>query len=391
VKTIFISTGEVSGDLQGSLLVSALKQLSKKSGIDIDIVALGGSKMAAAGANILADTTGISSMGMWEALAYLQPAFKVRSLAKKYLKTTPPDLIILIDYINTNLELGTYAKKELPDVPIFYYIAPQEWVWSIANKNTDRIVKFTKEIFAIFPGEAKYFADRGAKVKFVGHPLIDRMANLAGREIARDKLGINNDEIAIALIPASRKQELKYLLPAIFGAAQKIQAKLPNVRFWIPLSREAFQADIETAIRSYQINATLVTQNADLVLSAADLAITKCGTVSLELALLNIPQVVIYRVSRVTAWIAKNVFKFSIPYISPPNLVEMKSIVPELMQDDANPDRIATESLELIFNQQRRDRMLADYNQMRTALGDTGVCDLVAAEILAEFDRTPDR
>jgi lipid-A-disaccharide synthase len=391
VKTIFISTGEVSGDLQGALLVTALKQQAQKLGIDINIVALGGSKMAAAGATILADTTGISSMGMWEALAYLQPSLKVRSLAKKYLKTTPPDLIILIDYIKTNIELGTYVSNELPNVPIFYYIAPQEWVWSIANRNTNKIITFTKEIFAIFPGEAKYFADRGAKVKFVGHPLIDRVATLSSREIARDKLGITDDEIAIALIPASRKQELKYLLPAIFGAAQKLQAKLPNVRFWIPLSRDAFQEEIESAIRSYQIKATLVTQNADLVLSAADLAITKCGTVSLELALLNIPQVVIYRVSRVTAWIAKNVFKFSIPYISPPNLVEMKSIVPELMQDDANPDRVVAESLELIFNKEHRDRMLANYSQMRTALGDPGVCDRVANEILAQFDRTSDR
>ncbi len=385
MKTIFISTGEVSGDLQGALLVTALKQQAQKLGIDMNIVALGGRKMAAAGATILADTTGISSMGMWESLAYLQPLLKVRSLAKQYLKTTPPDLIILIDYINTNIELGTYIKKELPNLPIFYYIAPQEWVWSIANKNTNQIIKFTKEIFAIFPGEANYFADRGAKVKFVGHPLIDRVATLSSREIARDKLGITDDEIAIALIPASRKQELKYLLPAIFEAAQKLQAKLPNVRFWIPLSRDAFQADIETAIDSYQLNAILVTKNADLVLAAADLAITKCGTVSLELALLNIPQVVIYRVSRVTAWLAKNVFKFSIPYISPPNLVEMKSIVPELMQDEANPDRIASESLELIFNQEHRDRMLANYSQMRSALGETGVCDRVAAEILAEF------
>jgi lipid-A-disaccharide synthase len=385
VKTIFISTGEVSGDLQGALLVAALKQQAQKLGIDMNIVALGGSKMAAAGATILADTTGISSMGMWESLAYLQPSLKVRSLAKQYLKTTPPDLIILIDYININMELGTYISNELPNMPIFYYIAPQEWVWSIANKNTDKIIKFTQEIFAIFPGEAKYFADRGAKVKFVGHPLIDRVATLSSREIARDKLGITDDEIAIALIPASRKQELKYLLPAIFGAAQKLQAKLPNVRFWIPLSRDAFQEEIESAIRSYQINATLVTKNADLVLSAADLAITKCGTVSLELALLNIPQVVIYRVSRVTAWLAKNVFKFSIPYISPPNLVEMKSIVPELMQNEANPDRISAESLELIFNQEYRDRMLANYSQMRTALGETGVCNRVATEILAEF------
>jgi lipid-A-disaccharide synthase len=385
VKTIFISTGDVSGDLQGSLLVTALKQLSKTSGIDLNIVALGGRKMAAAGAEILADTTGISSMGMWEALAYIQPSFKIKSIAKKYLKTTPPDIIILIDYIVTNVDIGNYAHTQLPNVPIFYYIAPQEWVWSIGTNKTDAIVKFTDKILAIFPGEAKYFTERGAKVKYVGHPLIDRVATLATRAVARDKLGITADEIAVALIPASRKQELRYLLPAIFGAAQQIQAKLPNVRFWIPLARDAFQAEIESAIRSYQINATLVTQNTDLVLCAADLAITKCGTVSLELALLNIPQVVIYRVSRVTAWIAEHLFKFSIPYISPTNLVEMKSIVPELMQDDANPDRIASESLELILNPARRERMLSDYSYLRLALGDPGVCDRVAQAIFAKF------
>jgi lipid-A-disaccharide synthase len=385
MKTIFISTGEVSGDLQGALLVTALTQLSQKSGIDLTIVALGGSKMAAAGAQIIADTTGICAMGVWEAIVDLQPSFKVQKIAKKYLKTTPPDVVILIDYIGTNLQIGKYVRQELTNIPICYYIAPQEWVWSIDDRNTNTIVKFTDEIFSIFPAEAQYFTEQGAKTKFVGHPLIDRVATLASREIARDKLGITEDEIAIALIPASRQQELKYLLPAILGAAQKIQAKLPNVRFWIPLSRAAFQTEIESAIRSYQIKATLVTTNPDLVLCAADLAITKCGTVSLELALLNIPQVVIYRVSRVTAWLAKNVAKFSIPFMSPVNLVEMKSIVPELMQDEANPDRIAAESLELILNRQRRDRMLADYRQMRVALGDLGVCERVAQEIFAKF------
>jgi lipid-A-disaccharide synthase len=385
LKTIFISTGDVSGDLQGSLLVTALQQLAKTSGIDLKIVALGGRKMAAAGAEILADTTGISSMGMWEALAYIQPSFKIKSIAKQYLKTNPPDAIILIDYILTNVDIGKYAHAYLSSVPIFYYIAPQEWVWSIGTKKTDAIVKFTDKILAIFPGEAKYFSDRGANVEYVGHPLIDRVATLASREDARDKLGITDDEIAVALIPASRKQELRYLLPAIFGAAQQIQAQLPNVRFWIPLSRDAFQVEIESAIRSYQINATLVTQNTDLVLCAADLAITKCGTVSLELALLNIPQVVIYRVSRVTAWLAEHLFKFSIPYISPTNLVEMKSIVPELIQDNAHPDRIASESLELIINPTRRERMLSDYTQMQAHLGDPGVCDRVAKAIFTKL------
>jgi lipid-A-disaccharide synthase len=383
-KTIFISTGDVSGDLQGALLVTALMQLAAKSGIDLDIVALGGSKMAAAGAKILADTVSISSMGIVEHLAYVRPSLQARSLAKQYLKNTPPDALILIDYVDPNIAIGKYVREIFPNLPIYFYIAPQDWVWPRQHKRAKLIVSFINEIFAVFPVEARYFAEQGAKTKFVGHPLVDRVATLASRETARDKLGITAEETAVALIPASRQQELKYILPNIFAAARQIQDRLPATRFWIPLSRPDFQAEIESQIQAYQINATLVTENADLVLSAADLAITKCGTVSLELALLNVPQVVIYRVSRITAWIAEHVVKFSIPYMSPTNLVEMKSIVPELMQDDASPDRIAAESLELILNPARRDRMLCDYNEMRQALGDRGVCDRVAQEIITK-------
>jgi lipid-A-disaccharide synthase len=384
-KTIFITTGDVSGDLQGALLVTALKQLAEKSGIDLNIVALGGNKMAAAGATIIADTVSISSMGIVEHAAYIRPALQVRNIAREYLKTTPPDAIVLIDYVDPNIAVGKYARSIDLEIPILYYIAPQDWVWPRKHKRARLIASFVDEIFSVFPIEAKYFAEQGAKTKFVGHPLVDRIATLSSREVAREKLGITEAEIAIALIPASRKQELKYLLPNIFAAARQIQTKLPDVRFWIPLSRPDFQAEIEQQIKAYQINATLVTENADLALCAADLAITKCGTVSLELALLNVPQVVIYRVSKITAWIAEHVVKFSIPFMSPVNLVEMKSIVPELMQDEATPDRIAQESLELILNPERRDRMLKDYREMRAALGDTGVCDRVATEILAKL------
>jgi lipid-A-disaccharide synthase len=384
-KTIFISTGDVSGDLQGALLVTALRQLGEKSGIALNIVALGGSKMAAAGANILADTTGISSIGILEAVSFILPTIKVQNIAKNYLKTTPPDVIILIDYNTPNAVIGNYAKSVFPAVPIIYYIAPQEWVWSINNKRTATIVNFTDEILSIFPAEASYYAERGANVKFVGHPLIDRIATLPSREIAREKLGIAEDEIAVALIPASRKQELKYLVPSIFAAAQQIQAELPNVRFWIPLSRAAFKVELEHEIQAHGIKATLVTENADYVMCAADLAIAKSGTVNLELALLSIPQVVIYRFSKTTAWLGRNIFKVEVPFMSPPNLVEMKSIVPELLQEEATPDRIAKESLDLILNKERRNQMLADYSRMQTVVGEPGVCNRVAQAVFAKF------
>jgi lipid-A-disaccharide synthase len=382
MKRIFISTGEVSGDLQGSLLVAALHQAAKRLEIDIEIVALGGSKMAAAGAKILFDTNGIGSVGIVEALAYIMPMLKSRQIAKQYLEANPPDIVVLIDYMTPNMGMGKLIKKIFPEIPLFYYIAPQQWVYAASNNDTKKIVNFTDKLFAVFPAEATFYANKGANVQFVGHPLIDRMATCPTRSDARAALNIADDEIAIALIPASRWQELTYLMPAIFEAAQRLQTILPNVRFWVPLSREEYRDSIQTAINSYQLMATIVADQPDAVLAAADLAIAKSGTVSLELGLLGVPHMVIYKFNKVTAWIARNILRVTFPFISPVNLAEMKPIVAELIQEDANADRIVEESLALLQNADRRNKMLADYAGMRAAFGPSGVCDRVADEIL---------
>lgn len=377
---IFISTGEVSGDLQGSLLIAAMKR--QAVGLQLEIVALGGEKMAEAGAIILGNTSGIGSMGLIESLPYILPTLQVQRQAIAYLKQNPPDLVVLIDYMGPNIGIGTYMQKHLPQVPVVYYIAPQEWVWSMSLRNTSRIVSFTNKLLAIFPEEARYFRANGANVSWVGHPLIDRMQSAPSRTEARAKLGIAPEQIAIALLPASRRQELKYLLPVIFQAAQTIQAKLPEVHFWIPLSLEVYRQAIEEAVRSYGLRATVVSGQQKEVLAAADFAITKSGTVNLELALLNVPQVVVYRLNPVTVWIARKILKGSIPFASPTNLVVMKPIVPELLQEQATPENITQAAMELLLNPDRRQQTLADYTQMRRCLGEVGVCDRAAREIL---------
>ncbi len=385
MKRIFISTGEVSGDLQGSLLVTALYQAAQQKNIEIEIVALGGDKMAAAGAKLLGNTTGIGSMGIVEALAFVGPTVKVQRQAKQYLQLNPPDAIILIDYMTPNMVIGKFVKQAFPNIPVFYYIAPQQWVYAFSDKDTQAIIGFTDQIFAVFPAEAAFFAAKGGNAKFVGHPLIDRMATCPTRSAARSSLGIPDDEIAIALVPASRWQELKYLMPAMFEAAQRLQTQLPQVRFWIPLSREEYRESIQKAISHYQLTATLVSDQPDAVLAASDLAITKSGTVSLELGLLNVPHMVIYKFSPITAWLARNILRVTYPFISPVNLAEMKPIITELVQEEANPDRIVAESLALLQNPERRAKMLADYAEMRLAFGAPGVCDRVATEILVKL------
>ncbi|MBD2313365.1 lipid-A-disaccharide synthase [Desertifilum sp. FACHB-1129] len=375
---IFISTGEVSGDLQGALLVEALKRQAQA----VEIMALGGTRMAEAGARLLANTSGIGSVGLWESVPFLLPTLRIQQQVKQFLREQPPDLVVLIDYMGPNLGIGSFLRRHFPQIPIVYYIAPQAWVWSLSPKDTERIVKVTDRLLAIFPAEARYFEQHGAQVRWVGHPLIDRIGRFPSRTEARMRLGIDDQQQAIALIPASRRQELKYLMPPIFKAAQQLQAQLPNAHFWIPLSLERYRPAIEKAIAQFQLKATLVAQQTPEVLAAADLAITKSGTVNLELALLNVPQVVLYRVSPLTYWIGKRVFNFSIPFMSPPNLVQMQAIVPEFLQEQATPEAIFTSALDLLQNPQSREAMQAGYHQMRQALGEPGVCDRAAQEIL---------
>jgi lipid-A-disaccharide synthase len=380
---IFISTGEVSGDLQGALLVKALQRQALLQSIDLEITALGGDRMAQAGAQILADTTAISSIGILESIPHILATVQLQRQAKRQLQRHPPDIVVLIDYFGPNLGVGGFTRKLLPQVPTVYYIAPQEWVWSLSDRNTQRILEISDRILAIFQGEAEYYQNKGGKVSWVGHPLVDCMATAATREQARQALGIAAGALAIALIPASRSQEIKYVLPAIFAAAQQIQAKLPHVHFLIPLSLETYRAPLEQAIQQYGLQATLISQHSSqTVIAAADLAIAKSGTVNLETALLNVPQVVTYRLNPITAWIAQHILKLDIPFASPPNLVLMEAIVPELLQADATADRIAHEALDILSNSQRRETMLVGYKRMRQKLGAVGVCDRAAQEIL---------
>lgn len=388
VVRIFISTGEVSGDLQGGLLIEALQCQAVAAGLELKIVALGGEKMAAAGATLLGNTSSIGSVGILEALPFVLPSFKLQRRAIANIRQEQPDIVVLIDYMTLNLSIGSYIRRQLPTVPVVYYITPQIWIWSISPRDGDRLIRITDKLLAIFPEEARYFQEKGAQVSWVGHPLVDLMQNAPSREQARKLLGIASEETAIALIPASRRQELKYLLPVMFEAAQRIQAKLPQVHFWIPLSLEIYRQPIEQAIARYGLRATVVSSQKQQAIAAADLAITKSGTVNLELALLNVPQVVIYRVSPITAWIARTFLKFSIPFMSPPNLVEMKPIVPELLQEQATPENIVQIALELLLDPSRRQQTLADYQQMRQALGEVGVCDRAAQEILQLLGKT---
>lgn len=377
---IFISTGEVSGDFQGAALVQALYTEAQNQNIHISISALGGEKMAANGCTLLGNTAGIGAIGLMEALPFILPSYLIQKRVKQLLKKQPPDLAILIDYVTPNIAMGRFLHRYL-GIPIVYYIAPQEWVWEFQN-NYQLITQFSDRILAIFPAEADYYRSKGANVTWVGHPLVEMMAKVPDRLSARQELGIAENALVVTLLPASRVQELEFLLPIMLDCAKIIQNKLPEVEFWLPISRGSYRPQIEKIIANYGIKVNLVEGNPHTLIRSADLAISKSGTVNLETTILGVPQVVIYRVSKLTAWVARKIFGFQAPFISPTNLVLMEAVVPEYFQEQVQPQPIAQECLELLTNPDRRWSMLQKYQQVQQKLGEGNTTTKAAQEIL---------
>ncbi|MFM7190792.1 MAG: lipid-A-disaccharide synthase, partial [Microcystaceae cyanobacterium] len=268
---ILISTGEVSGDLQGSLLIQALQRLAEERGVSLELIALGGNLMAQTGATLLANTAEIGSVGLSESLRFLWPTWQIQQRVKAYLKKQPVDLVILIDYMGPNVAIASYIRQEFPRIPIVYYIAPQAWIWSPTAGNIRQLVKITDRLLAIFPGEADFFRSQGVNVTWVGHPLLDRIAQAPSRAEARQQLGIAPEQLMVTLLPASRVQELTSLLPVICAAAQKLQQTFPQIQFYLPISLEAYRQRVEETVKGYGLQVTFLPGLTLAAIAAADL------------------------------------------------------------------------------------------------------------------------
>ena len=385
---LLVSTGEVSGDLQGSLLIRALHDEARRRDLPLQVVALGGDRMRQAGAELLADTSRLGAIGLWEALPLILPTLRLQRRLRHWLRQHPPDGVVLIDYMGANINLGLRLKRLYPNVPISYYIAPQEWAFRLGEGGTTRLIGFSDRILAIFPEEASFYASRGAAVTWVGHPLIDTLGQPPTRAEARHALGLPEAAPVLLLLPASRPQELRYLLPAMAAAVALLQQRLPQLEVLLPAGLPGFEEELgralaEAGARGRVVPAGEADRLKPALCAAADVALTKSGTANLELALRGVPQVAGYRVSRPTAFIARHLLRFNVPHISPVNLVLRERLVPELLQDQFCAEAIAEAVAELLpAESAARQRQLEGYERLRNALGETGVTGRAAAVIL---------
>ena len=384
---LLISTGEVSGDLQGSLLINALKTNAEKRKIELEIIALGGERMQEAGAKLIANTSSIGAIGFLEALPYVLPTLNAQSKIDNYLSSSPPDAVVLIDYMGPNIRLGLKVKKKFPNIPIIYYIAPQEWAWRLGDSGTTDLISFTDKILAIFEEEAKFYSNKGGNVKFVGHPMLDFYRNIPTREESLRRIGLTSDQKLLLIIPASRKQELKYILPTLLKAAKLLQEKDPSITVLIPSGLNEFNELLNNSLKEYALSGRIILSNEvdDLkpfLFSAAHLALAKSGTINMELALNSVPQIVGYKVSRVTAFFARYLLRFNVKYISPVNLLLNKMLIPEFIQEDFKADKIFNAALKILEDNSTKEDIKLGYERLKDKLGKPGVTDRASKDIL---------
>ncbi|MBE9173644.1 lipid-A-disaccharide synthase [Cyanobium sp. LEGE 06143] len=392
---LLVSTGEVSGDLQGALLVQALYEEASRRGLELQVVALGGDRMARAGAELLADTTRMGAIGLLEVMPFVLPTLRLQRRLKRWFRQAPPDGVVLIDYMGPNVNLGLRLKRRFPGVPVTYYIAPQEWAFKFGSEGRTNLIRFTNQILAIFQEEARYYGCRGANVTYVGHPLVDTVEESPSRSEARALLGLVNEAPVLLLMPASRRQELRYMLPYIVAAAAELQRCQPELQVVVPAGLSGFEAHLSRQLDQAGVKALVIpAADADrlkpALCAAADLALAKSGTVNLELALRGVPQVVVYRVSGLTAFVARRILRFSVPHISPVNLVLGERLVPELLQADLTAEAIVRAARPLLQpDSGAHGSMLEGYARLRAVLGEPGVTRRAAAAILDLVLETP--
>ena len=386
-KKIFISTGEVSGDLHGGLLSKALFDEARKLSINLEIYGLGGEKMKNQGVQIFQDTTSISAIGIWEALPLIIPMMRIQKKFYQSIKKYRPNCLILIDYMGPNIKIGMKLKKSRSNIPIYYYIAPQEWAWRVGNNSTTNLINFSDKIFAIFKQEASFYKRRGGNVFWVGHPMIDLTKKLPSKKDSRTILKLRASQNILLLMPASRPQELRYILPTYLKTAKKLQLRYPSLVIYIPSCRKVFDKKFREGLEKYKIKGTVISQKDDselmpYVYSLTKLALCKSGTVNMELALYGIPQIVGYRVSRVTAFIAKKILNFKVKFISPVNLLLKKSVVPEFVQKNFNENKIFYKACRLLDLSSEKARIKKGYTLLKKELGEEGVVKRAAKEII---------
>ena len=358
-----IIAGEASGDLHASGLATALARVRP----DLSLTGVGGARMEAAGVTLLEQSDRMAVMGFVEVIRQVPRHYALLSALKRRLRSGRVALLVVIDYPGFNMKLAAAAAAA--GVPVLYYITPQVWAWGAGRLS--ELARIVTRAAAILPFEEPLLRSHGINASFVGHPLLDRIADMPDRDEARRMLGLRADDTVLALFPGSRAQEIDRHLDAFVETARILERARPGLRVIVSA---ASTVTIDPSRCPYP----RVPSASFAVLRAADAALCKSGTTTLEAAVAGCPLVVAYKTSPWTYAIARRVVK--IPHIGLVNVVAGREVAREFVQDAVVPARVAETLLPLLTpGDPIRTRMLDDLADVRSRLGTPGAADRVAA------------
>ena len=366
--TYYLIAGERSGDLHGANLIRAIRQHDA----DAHCRAYGGEQMEAAGAQLVRHYRQMAFMGFLEVAKNLRTIRQIMRECQADLLAHRPDVLILIDYAGFNLRIARFAKKH--GIRVFYYISPKVWAW---NPGRARNIKASVDrLFTILPFETEFFAKYDYKIEYVGNPLLDAFADFRPDPAFGVNIGLNGRPV-VALLPGSRRQEIKSMLPVMLAATRQFPAQ----QFVVGTVSNLPDVLYDSLMAGYP-NVRRVSDSAYDLLHLATAALVTSGTATLETALFNVPQVVCYRTARWWYEIGKRIL--TVPFLSLVNLIAGRAVVPELIHD-CTPNRIADELRAILPGGPNRDEQLKGYADVRHKLGEPGASERAGKLMVEEL------
>ncbi len=367
---IMILAGEPSGDIHGGHLCREIKNLSP----GIRLFGMGGPEMEDAGVELVYRIGNTGVMGFWEVYKEIGKYWKIFKNMVAVMEERRPDAVILIDYPGFNIRFAKKAHRL--GIKVYYYISPQLWAWG--QWRIKKIRRSVDKMLVIFPFEKEFYNSHGIEAEFVGHPLIGTLNPDLSKDDCRKQLGITTSPV-IGLLPGSRKGEIEKILPILIKTAEIIREKLPESDFILPIASTEMRPLIEDQLKHTPVKIKTREGRGEEIIAASDLLILASGTVTLEASLFLTPMIIVYRISFLS-WIMGKIL-LKIPYIGLVNIVRGEKIVPEFIQYQAQPEKIAQTGLDIITQPGIRERMIGELKIVRDKLGRPGAAARAASII----------
>jgi lipid-A-disaccharide synthase len=369
---ILVVTGEASGDAHAAELVAALQARRP----DLRFFGMGGTKLAARGVELLYGAHEVSVMGITEVLPKIPRILQVLKGIATAAAERRPACAILVDIPDFNLRLA--AKLKALGVPVAYYVSPMIWAWRRGRVKTIR--KRVDRMLCILPFEEDFYRDSGVDARYVGSPVVEQVPAPASAADFRQRLGLSLDAPTLALLPGSRMSEIRRLLPDMVNAARQLAAERPGLQIVVPVAPTIPREEITSRFEGSGLSPRYIDGRAPEVVGSSDAAIVASGTAVLEAGLMQRPLVVVYRVSLITYLVGRLMLK--VAHVSLVNLLAGRRLVPELLQGEMTPERIASEVRRVWEPGPPREEMLRGLEEVRGRLGGPGAAERAAEAVL---------